>query len=85
MAYFAETWNDFHRNKDPTAPDLVQVRDRPYRFIFCVESTGVMPPQLIVKLGLDVLSKKIDTVATEVAKGEDHDRRGQDAGHEFNY
>ena len=73
MAYFAETWNDYNQLKDKTAPDLVKIRDRPGRFIFCVESTGVMPPALIVKKSIDVLREKINQLQREVLKNAEGD------------
>jgi hypothetical protein len=69
MAYFAEWWNDYNQLKDKTAPELVRIRDRPGRFIYCVESTGVMPPALIVKVAMDVLREKVNQLQREVAKG----------------
>lgn len=84
MAYFAEVWNDYHREKDQTAPDLVRIRDRPNRFIFCVETTGVMPPQLIVKIAVDVLREKVNQLQREVAKGvEDEAMRTDGFGDAF--
>lgn len=73
MAYFAEWWNDYNQLKDKTAPELVRIRDRPDRFIFSVETTGVMPPALIVKVAMDVLREKVNQLQREVAKGVEDD------------
>ncbi|KAJ1623104.1 hypothetical protein T492DRAFT_884082 [Pavlovales sp. CCMP2436] len=80
MAYFAEWWNDYNQLKDKTAPDLIRVRDRPSRFILCVETTGVMPPALIVKVAIDVLREKVNQLQREVAKGVEEDAMGASYG-----
>lgn len=41
-------------------PDLVSVRMRPNKFIFKVESTGVMPPEEIVDQALRTLASKLN-------------------------
>lgn len=49
------------------------IRDRPNRFIFTVETTGVMPPALIVKVAIDILREKVNQLQREVAKGVEED------------
>jgi len=40
-------------------PDLVHIAPKPGRFIFSVESTGVLPPEQIVLTALNVLKEKL--------------------------
>lgn len=47
--------------------DLVKISVKPGRFIFKVESTGVMPPDQIVFSALKILADKLDAVDHELA------------------
>lgn len=41
----------------------VKVGERDDKFIFTIESTGVLPPEDIVKRGLEILRMKLDELA----------------------
>eukprot|EP01006_Ploeotia_vitrea_P026230 TRINITY_DN59208_c0_g1_i1.p3 TRINITY_DN59208_c0_g1~~TRINITY_DN59208_c0_g1_i1.p3 ORF type:complete len:222 (-),score=128.02 TRINITY_DN59208_c0_g1_i1:60-725(-) len=62
--------------------DLVRVASKPGRFIFTVESTGVLTPEYIVMKAFDVLNDKLQTLETAIsssvtgAHDDDHNAHG---------
>lgn len=49
------------------APGLVRIRESPGRFLFTVETTGVLRPELIVSMAFEELSNKLSTIETALS------------------
>jgi len=49
-------------------PNLVTIRDKEKRFHFTVESTGVMPPEMIVQTALDLLRQKMKNLSVHLQR-----------------
>lgn len=49
-----------------TASDVVKYNPEPERFEFCAETSGAISPQQTLRMALEILSKKIDTLAANL-------------------